>query len=487
MTLALPGFYCKNKGHQSSYAPFLAVNDGICDYDVCCDGSDEFDRVGGVSCPDKCKEIGKEWRTKDEQRQKAMGTALKKKKELVAEAARLRKEVEDMIADMEVKLKGYEIKAADSERDLQEVERRERGRVVKGPGKGDKATVLARLAKERVEELRESLLAVRTQRDAEKERLKELESILAKFKEEYNPNFNDEGVKRAVRSWEDYIAQEKPADDTALERDLDEICKPDSESEGINWIEWEKTGEDESDVALRKGFPLAYYSRFSILADKLLVYSFEAYLPPSLRSWVDDKLHELRNFLIDNGVLAPSTSSSSGESQAVTNARTALQVAKDELTATQNSLASHKEDFQKDYGQDDIFRALKEKCISKDSGEYTYELCWLGRTTQKSKKGGSDTSLGNFARMGTETVDEEVPADGRGLGNGERITLLYEGGQGCWNGPARSTVVVLGCAEKEEIWKVVEAEKCVYRMEVGTVAVCGEASGKVKGGVKDEL
>ena len=233
--------------------PFLAVNDGICDYDVCCDGSDEFNHVGGVSCPDKCKEIGKEWRTKDEQRQKAMSTAIKKKKELAAEAARLRKEVEDMIADMEVQLKGYEIKVADSERELQEVERRERGRVVKGPGKGDKTTMLARLAKERVEELRDSLLTVRAQRDAEKERLKELESILAKFKEEYNPNFNDEGVKRAVRSWEDYIVRDKPADDAGLERDLDEICKPDSESEGINWAEWEKTGEDEGDVALRKG------------------------------------------------------------------------------------------------------------------------------------------------------------------------------------------------------------------------------------------
>ena len=228
------------------------MNDGICDYDVCCDGSDEFDHVGGVNCPDKCKETGKEWRTKDEQRQKAMGTALKKKKELIKEAARLRKEVEDMIADQEVQLKAAEVRLSDSERELQEVERRERGKVVKGPGKGDKVTVLARLAKERIEELRDSLLTVRAQREAEKARLKESESILAKFKDEYNPNFNDEGVKRAVRSWEDYIAQEKPADDSALERDLDEICKPDSESEGINWTDWEKTGGDESDVALRE-------------------------------------------------------------------------------------------------------------------------------------------------------------------------------------------------------------------------------------------
>lgn len=31
----------------------------------------------------------------------------------------------------------------------------------------------------------------------------------------------------------------------------------------------------------------------------------------------------------------------------------------------------------------------------------------------------------------------------------------------------------MACAEKDEIWKIVEEEKCVYRMEVGTPAVCG--------------
>jgi protein kinase C substrate 80K-H len=34
-------------------------------------------------------------------------------------------------------------------------------------------------------------------------------------------------------------------------------------------------------------------------------------------------------------------------------------------------------------------------------------------------------------------------------------------------------MVILACAEKDEIWKIVEEEKCVYRMEVGTPAVCG--------------
>lgn len=95
--------------------------------------------------------------------------------------------------------------------------------------------------------------------------------------------------------------------------------------------------------------------------------------------------------------------------------------------------------------------------------------------------------MGNFVSVDRVVVDDEVPPDGKGLGKGERVALRYENGQHCWNGPNRSTFVVLACAEKDEVWKVTEEEKCVYRMEVGTPAVCG-VQGKEEGeGVKDEL
>jgi protein kinase C substrate 80K-H len=106
---------------------------------------------------------------------------------------------------------------------------------------------------------------------------------------------------------------------------------------------------------------------------------------------------------------------------------------------------------------------LKNTCIEKDSGEYTYEHCFLGHTTQKSKKGGGNTGMGTFAHITSISADEDLPADGKGLGSGERIALQYENGQHCWNGPARSTLVVLACAEAMG----------VYRMVVGTPAVCG--------------
>lgn len=180
----------------------------------------------------------------------------------------------------------------------------------------------------------------------------------------------------------------------------------------------------------------------------------------------------MRVLLVENGILAP-TDVSGSESKELEDARNALKAAENGLNDNKNILNERAEDLAKDYGADDVFRALKGQCVSKDSGEYTYELCWLEQTKQISKKNHGQTTMGKFASIDTIMVDDELPADGKGLGSGQRVALRYENGQHCWNGPNRSTLVVLACAEKDEVWKVTEEEKCVYRMEVGTPAVCG--------------
>lgn len=242
IALALPGFYCKNKGHRPSYVPFQRINDGICDYEQCCDGSDEWARVGGTKCEDRCKEIGKQSRKQEEQNQKSMTAALRKKKALLVDAGRQEQEIKDHIIRLEAELQGAEVKEKNLEADLKLAQEHDRKMVHTGKGKNKgKVNALASLAKARVDELRNALVDVRRQRDEARERVKELEDILAKVKLDYNPNFNDEGVKRAVRSYEDYAAREEGTGDAnaAVERDLDEIAKPDGTDNGINWEHWE--------------------------------------------------------------------------------------------------------------------------------------------------------------------------------------------------------------------------------------------------------
>lgn len=190
-----------------------------------------------------------------------------------------------------------------------------------------------------------------------------------------------------------------------------------------------------------------------------------------MRSFIHTKLTLLRVWLIENGLIADNPSSG-GESHLVTAAREAFQGVADDLSQKERTLGEQQEDLNKNYGSDDIFRVLRDKCVSVDSGEYEYELCWLGKTTQKSKKGHSNTNLGKFVRIDTESADDEERLDGKSLGTGSRLVLRYENGQSCWNGPQRRTDVWLGCADTDEIWRVSEAEKCVYKMEVGTPAAC---------------
>ena len=248
----LPGFYCKNKGHIPGYVAFQRVNDGVCDYEKCCDGSDEWARVGATKCDDKCKEIGKAWKKQEDERLRSQTAAANKRKELSAEGARLKKEVADRIETLKTQIQGDEIKVKALEARLTDVEKQERGRVVKKPKEGGKLGLLVQLAKDRIGELRGALVEVRLQRDVAKGRVAELEQLLSKFKEEYNPNFNDEGVKRAVRSWEDYAARDKAEiGNDARDRDLDEISKSDEESGSIEWSDWERAEED-SDVDVRK-------------------------------------------------------------------------------------------------------------------------------------------------------------------------------------------------------------------------------------------
>ena len=191
--------------------------------------------------------------------------------------------------------------------------------------------------------------------------------------------------------------------------------------------------------------------------------------------------------MIENGILAD-TANSGSESAAVTSARSLHQSLETALQNKRGDLKDSEEDLLKDYHTADIFRALKDKCITKDSGEYTYELCFMKNTSQKSKKGGGKTGMGNFVRFDKMVVDEEVGSDGKGLGKGERLVLKFENGQNCWNGPNRETTVVVACAEEDEIWKVAEMEKCLYRMEVGSPVVCERlGSGAATKEGKDEL
>ena len=171
------------------------------------------------------------------------------------------------------------------------------------------------------------------------------------------------------------------------------------------------------------------------------------------------------------------------ESKALKSARTKLGQLQSELTNEQSQLTSKREDLARDFGPDEIFRApsLRGKCIETEMGEYDYEVCLMERVTQKPKKGGAHTGLGNF--VGFDQIHHHHDTDGgdddddheHGAGT-MKLAMRYENGQACWNGPVRRTTVILSCGQDDVIHRVVEEEKCVYRIVLGSPALCSSSS-----------
>lgn len=193
-------------------------------------------------------------------------------------------------------------------------------------------------------------------------------------------------------------------------------------------------------------------------------------------NFLETRFQPIKELLEKSGILPPKLTDSVEETQAVTEARNALTAAQNSLEENQKNLREHRADLEKDYGPSSIFRPLKDKCISKDSGEYTYEHCFLDKTRQNSKKGGASVTMGRFERMGRVEVDEVDAGNNNEIVRVGRTTLEYSNGQVCWNGPPRSTRVVLECGEEDEIVRVMEDERCVYSMVARTPVVCEESA-----------
>lgn len=221
----------------------------------------------------------------------------------------------------------------------------------------------------------------------------------------------------------------------------------------------------------------------------ITVHKLASFLPAGIANAIEDGLVSFRSALVSNGLLADSSmDDGSDEPQEVRDAKDKVNGAEASLNLKKSEIQDLKRDLKEDFGVDSVFRALKGECVSQDSGEYTYELCWMEQTKQKSRKGRADTTMGRFEKISSIVVDEATPSGQ--IVQKTKVTLLYTNGQTCWNGPARSTTVILECGENNELTKITEDEKCVYSMFATTPAACespvaGKDSQESSG--KDEL
>ncbi|EPX70907.1 glucosidase II Gtb1 [Schizosaccharomyces octosporus yFS286] len=159
----------------------------------------------------------------------------------------------------------------------------------------------------------------------------------------------------------------------------------------------------------------------------------------------------VKRSLIDFGILSPSIPATSIKNTGgfyLENVQSELSVTEDELEELQKEQVILLEDLQEHhYSWDNLYRFLKGMTTELTVGDYVYKIVFFENVLQNS------INLGNFVEQ---------------KGN----TLRYSNGQSCWNGPDRSTKVVVECGTENEIVSVLEAQKCEYTIKMKSPAAC---------------
>ncbi|KAK9368371.1 glucosidase II beta subunit-like-domain-containing protein [Lipomyces kononenkoae] len=405
-------FYCVNKGHVPGYIPSTRVNDGVCDYDICCDGSDEW--TGIVKCENKCREFAADYAKKQAEVRRIQVSGWNARVKLVTKAAAIRQALQKELSQLENQIAVSEARVVKAREDLKLAEIQSSSRV------GTKGSPLLGRVKARIDEYQKAVAALTHRIRTLETRLAQAQDILQKLNEEYNPNYNDEGVKAAVKAYQEF--KESDSGDEDYYRQYIDINEADDD---------ELFSEEQIDI------------------DPDIV-EYDSYLPLQWRLWIHDQKTKLREFLIEHGLLADRKPS--GETAGVANAKKERDAAERQNNELKSKRENVSKDLAADFGDDDVFRALSGDCMDIESGEFTYQMCFNDKITQKGKSGGPIT-LGNFDKI-----------------EGNKIYFAH--GVKCWNGPNRSAIAEMQCGEKNKILSVSEPAMCEYFFKIVTPALC---------------
>nr|CDI57162.1 related to alpha glucosidase II beta subunit [Melanopsichium pennsylvanicum 4] len=466
-------FFCANNGHIPAYIRSSRVDDAICDPE-CCDGSDESD--GKISCPDRCDKVGKEYRKRMTELENLRRAGTKIRDKYIVHGKKEKELLEAEIAKLEVEVQVATENEARLKQDLARAETQ------------DKAVIDAKLKTplfKKLEQHQAAIKALTEKKGALKLELQQLTLLLDDLAKGYNPNYQDMAVKGAVVAYKEWRGiSTATTNDAASERDenksnVDQLA---AENTKLNQLlddgEWDSSkldgllSEDPLEI-MDGGLPGTSDKRVASESDGGLLFRIHEYLPdgvvPYFEAMVDTLLDVLikANVITDVKRMRPKTPSSSGdEPENVSSARRAHTDATNHLSRTSNDLVTRKSklaQFSSRYGRQAEFKALENKCFSKDMGEYTYEYCFYGRATQIPNNGGAQISLGTFTNF-NPTQDKTQEQDAYWM------QQIYARGQKCWNGPERSAIVDLVCGTDNKVLDVFEAEKCIYSIKVATPA-----------------
>ncbi|CAD5210223.1 unnamed protein product [Bursaphelenchus okinawaensis] len=129
--------------------------------------------------------------------------------------------------------------------------------------------------------------------------------------------------------------------------------------------------------------------------------------------------------------------------------------ASNKVRETENKINDFERFLQFEYGPDQAWAPLKSQCAELDQAQYTYRVCLFEKTIQR-EKSGHEIRLGEWKEWEGEDYKVQKYADG----------------QTCWNGPPRSTRVIIECGLELELYEASEPNRCEYEFKLRSPAAC---------------
>lgn len=419
-------FYCANIGFKSNFIPTYKVDDGVCDYDVCCDGSDEADGV----CENRCEELKTRFDEDVRIHNDKILKGLQIKKSILQKSSEIKNNLQESVESLKSNIDLTKMKIQQLEEEKKKLDQNQQ--LV-----DEKFDIINK-------KLDDTTSSLQTQLDGLNLYVKKLESldqILKQMTNEYNHNFNDPAVKEAANEYLNFAA--------AMEN------KPSNEGDIAAMIEKIKTSNDEIKreiertkaelISLIKNHPIE--NKQPTLIEKTVTF-LEMICTQVVESFLGIK------------------SRSSNPTSSTVNAMSASQISNEinslnkELNRLTREFENAQSELVKDYGENDVLRSLTD-CIETNIGDYKYKLC-LHSSLEQINKDNKPTKIGVFEHI--EYSDST-----------NNYQIRFNRGERCWNGPVREAIVDVVCGTEQKILQVTEPEKCIYNIKFESPIGCFES------------
>ncbi|GFR12149.1 glucosidase 2 subunit beta [Trichonephila clavata] len=439
-------FHCINPGYISLNIPSSRVNDNICD---CCDGSDEYNST--ADCVNTCVELGKQAR---EEKQKQLelyevgyglwkqystqGKQLKENNKIQLEnLKKVEIEEEKLIAEKEaVKNEAEELEktALDAYKSVREEQLKKKEEM--------------EMLQHQEEEQKNAEIAFH-ELDSDQDNIltyQEIQQFL-KFDTNNDGHVSEDEAKFFLHMKDSMVLEEFVTTGWMIMKPIYLLDKtPVTESPGKDMSEKETLENTEVDHEEEDDDDDSFNPNEEDLSDDEEESDKSPVFTPK------------ENF--ENTKIEPEYDEETQKIvKAANEARNEHKLVVDRLEKVREDIKQFQAFIDADFGSREQFAVLKGQCFDYEDREYTYRFCPFDKASQIAKSGGSDVNLG---RWGSWAGPED----------NKYSKMRYDNGQLCWNGPSRSTTVLLQCGIENKLLSSIEPNRCEYLFEFSTPAAC---------------